>query len=635
MKPHRALPPPRLAPLAFGLLAILLAAAGSFAGAASAETVKNTPGVTPAGEKFPEGAQVYRTACAACHETGAGRAPARVLLSYMTPDAIVTALTSGAMQAQGSALSREQKVKVAEHLSGQALGTAQAALPEPPPCAPDHAAFDRRQIPAFAGAGLDHAATHSISTAQAGIGKTNVRRLRLKWAFGFPQASRARSQPALGGGAIFAGSHGGKVYALDRETGCMRWTFDAGAEVRTAIVLSPWEAGDAGAVPLAYFGDWAGNAYAVEAFTGKLVWKVHADEHPAAVITASPALHGDTLYVPVSSLEEAAAATPGYKCCSFRGSVLALDARTGAEKWRTWLVGEPRPQPGGNTLGPSGVPVWAGIAIDRKRGNLIVATGDNYTHPATDLSDALVAMDLRTGAIRWHFQALAGDAWNVDCVTPDPDNCPEDAGPDYDFGALPVLATGKDGRDYVLGGQKSGQVWAVDAQTGKLAWHRQVGRGGMAGGVHFGLAADSGRVYVAISDMPDFVDRPFPPAPGLHALNLAAGTPLWSAPAPDEVCKGRPLCVPGNSGAFTVTPELVLAGGDDGYVRILDAETGAQLWQFDTAQDFTTVNGVPAKGGAMSGGAAPVADRGQLIVSSGYGFVSKMPGNVLLVFEVE
>lgn len=631
MAQQRNLVAVRLAALAFlSLAAILLMLAAPLRAA-----VENTPGIASAADKYPAGARIYQQHCAACHETGAGRAPLHVIISYMTPDAIMAALTTGPMQAQGSALSQDDKVQVAQYLSGQELGTAVGPPVPPPPCSGEHAAFDRAQVPAFAGGGLDLASTHSVSTAKAGMSKANLGQLKLKWAFGFPLANRARSQPALGGGAIFVGSHGGTVYALDRETGCARWTFNAGAEVRTAIVLSPWQADDEKAVPLAFFGDWKGNAYAIEAFTGKLVWKVRADEHPAAVITAAPALYQDMLYVPVSSLEEASAALPGYPCCSFRGSILALDARSGREKWRTWLVDEPRPQAEGKTLGPSGVPVWAGLAIDEKRGRLIAATGDNYTQPTTELSDAILALDLKTGAIAWHFQALEGDAWNVSCVTPDPANCPEDAGPDYDFGAIPVLARGNDGRDYVLAGQKSGIAWAVDAQTGRLAWKRQVGRGGMAGGVHFGIAADSGRAYVAISDMPDGIERPYPAAPGIHALDVATGRPLWRAPSPAQVCDGRPFCLPGNSGAITVTPELVLAGGDDGYLRVHDAATGNVLWQFDTVQDFQTVNGVAARGGAISGGAAPIVEGRQLIVSSGYGFVSKIPGNVLLVFEME
>ncbi|HUD27307.1 MAG TPA: PQQ-binding-like beta-propeller repeat protein [Novosphingobium sp.] len=617
--------------LAFLALALALLLPGS-----PLRAVENTPGIAPSEEKYPEGARIYREQCAACHDANVPHAPARVILGYMTADAIVAALTTGPMQEQGAALSRAEKVEVAQHLSGQALGAAQAPLPAPPPCTPEHAAFDRDQVPAFAGAGLDAAATHSVSRAQAGLAAKDLGRLRLKWAFGFPRANRARSQPALGGGAIFVGSHGGVVYALDRATGCQRWSFAAGSEVRTAIVLSPWRAGDAEAVPLAFFGDWTGNAYAVEAFTGKLVWKLRADEHPAAVITAAPAIHGDTLYVPVSSLETASAAAPGYRCCSFRGSILALDARTGREKWRRWLVDDPRLHANGRTMGPSGVPVWSGIAIDAGRGTLVVGTGNNYSAPATDLSDSIVALDLATGAVRWHFQATpGGDAWNIDCVTPEPDNCPPGAGPDYDIGAIPILATGNDGREYVLAGQKSGMAWAVDAGTGKLAWQRQVGRGGTAGGVHFGLAAQGGRLFVAISDMDDGAPRPQAPRPGIHALDIATGAELWVAPPPPAVCEGRPLCIPGNSGAITATPDYVLAGGDDGFVRIHDAATGKVLWQFDTAQDFASVNGVPTHGGAISGGAAPIVDGGQVIVSSGYGFVSKMPGNALLVFEAE
>lgn len=627
-------PRPGAWPGAWLTLAVLALIAAFLLPLSALRAVENTPGVAAAVEKYPQGATIYREQCASCHDTGVPHAPARVILGYMTADAILAALTSGPMQEQGAALSREEKVEVAQHLSGQALGAAQADLPAPPPCTSEHAAFDRSQVPAFPGAGLDREATHSVTREQAGLGAGDIGRLRLKWAFGFPRANRARSQPALGGGAIFVGSHGGTVYALDRETGCTRWAFAAGSEVRTAVVLSPWRAGDAKAVPLVYFGDWTGNAYAVEAFTGKLAWKLRADEHPAAVLTAAPALHGDTLYVPVSSLETASAAAPGYPCCSFRGSVLALDARTGEEKWRRWLVDEPKPTGDGRTLGPSGVPVWSGIAIDAKRGTLIVGTGNNYSAPATALSDSIVAMDLKTGAIRWHFQATpGGDAWNISCVTPKPDNCPANAGPDYDIGAIPILATGANGHEYVLAGQKSGMVWALDAATGKLAWSRQVGRGGTAGGVHFGLAAQGGRLFVAISDMDDGAPRPDTPRPGIHALDLASGKVLWTAAPPANVCAGRPLCIPGNSGAITATPDFVLAGADDGFVRAYDAATGKVLWQFDTVQDFAGVNGMAARGGAISGGAAPIVEGGQVIVSSGYGFVSKIPGNALLVFE--
>ena len=139
-----------------------------------------------------------------------------------------------------------------------------------------------------------------------------------------------------------------------------------------------------------------GMLHCVSALDGKLVWKVEADSHPATVLTGTPSLHDGTLYVPVSSLEEASAASPGYSCCTFRGSVLALEAATGKEKWRTWMVGEPVKQPpephGTEFLGPSGVAVWTAPVIDQERGLLYVTTGDNYSDPATNLSDALVAM---------------------------------------------------------------------------------------------------------------------------------------------------------------------------------------------------------------------------------------------------
>jgi len=633
----------RLVAIVFALAAIVLLLIGSPGRAVPANTpdtapatkdaVRESPGVGGASTKYPEGAKIYATRCAACHETGAGRAPAKVVLSNLTPGMVVDALTSGAMQAIGASLKQEEKVDVAQYLTGMPL-SASGPAQITDRCDAAHAKFDPADVPYSTGWGLTDTATHFVPAAKAGIDKMSVGKLKLKWAFGFPQSARLRSEPTFGAGAIFIGAHNGQVYALDRKTGCVRWTFDAGAEVRTAIVLEPWKAGDAKASPMLYFGDWKGNAYGLDAFTGKLVWKVHADANPAAVLTAAPVLYKGTLYVPVSSLEEASAATPGYKCCTFRGSILALDARTGKEKWRTWLVDEPKAIDDGNSLGPSGVPVWAGMALDTRRGHLLIATGDNYSNPATELSDAVVALDLATGKVVWHYQVLKGDAWNVDCVTPDPDQCPKDPGPDYDFGSGPLLAKGGDGKDYVLAANKSGDAYGIDPDTGKLIWQTKLGRGGMMGGTHFGIAAAGGRLFVPIGDQPE-PDPAHPTGkPGLNALDVATGKLLWHDPAPMD-CDGRQLCSPGYTGAISVTPDLVVAGSDDGFVRIYAADDGKLLWQYDTVRDYLTINGVKAKGGGMSGGAAPIIIDGELIVPSGYGFVRKLPGNALLVFAPE
>jgi polyvinyl alcohol dehydrogenase (cytochrome) len=622
--------------LAVVILALALAvlAPGPGKAAGGAPTMEQTPGVIPATSRFPLGDKVYKQQCAMCHEMAGTRAPQRIVLSYMTPDAIYRALTEGSMQAQGAALSEEQKVAVAQHLANAEMGAA-SEVPETKMCTGEHAVFDRSQTPPFANWGFDKQATHAIPSEVAGLGKDDLHALRLKWAFGFHGANRARSQPAIGGGAIFVGAQDGAVYALDRETGCVRWRFMASAEVRTGIVLDQWAARDTDGVPLAFFGDFAGNAYAVEAFTGKLVWKIEADSHEAAVLTGTPTLHDDTLYVPVSSLEEASAASPDYECCSFRGSVLALDAATGEEKWRTWLVGEPVKQPpesdGTAFLGPSGVAVWNAPAIDEERGVLYVATGDNYTNPATELSDAIVALDLDTGEIVWHNQVTEGDAWNVACYVKTA-NCPEDAGPDFDFGAGAVLAEGKDGKQYVLAGQKSGIAYGFDPDTGKLVWQTRVGRGGEAGGIHFGIAAKDGVAFVPVSDLSTGEAGDFPLSPGIYALDAATGERLWDAPW-DGDCKEREYCIPGYAAAISVAGDLLLAGSDDGVLRIFDATGGKVLWQFDAMREFETVNGVKARGGAFSGGSAPLVEGGQVIVPSGYGFASKMPGNVLLVFE--
>jgi polyvinyl alcohol dehydrogenase (cytochrome) len=587
---------------------------------------------------FPEGKHIYQANCAACHDQGVGRAPQFTILRYMSPEAIHRALTTGVMRQQAAALTEDQKVQVAQFLSSRKLAPVTAPVPLAM-CSGKAATFDRSEPPVFAGWGLDLAGTHTIPSAVGGLSPANVGKLKLKWSFGFAGSERMRSQPSLAGGAIFLGSHTGDVFALDRATGCVRWHFQAAAEVRTAVVIAPWQVGDAGAAPLAYFGDVRGVLYALDAFTGALKWKVTADEHPAAVITAAPSLYQGTLFVPVSSLEEASATAPGYKCCTFRGSVLALDAATGAVKWRSWMVPEPKPLAGSSNgdehFGPSGAAVWNSPAIDALRGQLTIDTGDNYTHPVTDYGDAILALDLATGAVRWHYQATKGDAWNVACMVAGNTNCPEDAGPDFDFGAGTILARDRAGKDIVLAGQKSSFVYALDPASGKLLWQTRLGRGGAAGGVNFGMAAMDGAVFAPVSDMFTGVPSEVPGRPGVHALDIATGKELWyTRVGPD--CDAAPrTCVAGTSGSLSATNGMVMVGADDGRVLILDAKDGRTLWSFDTAQPLQTVNGVPAHGGSISGGVAPIAYKGELIVASGYAFGAKKAGNALLVFGTE
>lgn len=585
------------------------------------------------------GAGVYRKICAACHETGVDRAPHPATLSLMTPESVYRVLTEGVMKAQAASLSENEKLRVAEFVTRRKLGAVTSEPKPPPRCSGAAAEFDYREPPIWPAWGYSYDNKRLIPTQLAGLDRSNVGRLKLKWAFAFPNAVRARSHPMLAGGALYVGSHDGTVYALERQTACVRWAFTASAEVRTGIVVSDWQAGDKAARPRAYFGDILGNVYSVDAITGALVWRDRADAHSSVMITGTPTLYDGRLYVPVSSLEVIAAAEASYQCCTFRGSVVAYEAASGARVWQAFSVEEAPTKRGKNSAGtdlygPSGAPIWNSPAIDARRGQLYVGSGENYSSPATRTSDSVLAIDLKSGRIRWAYQGTIGDAWNASCVRDVQYNCPKENGPDYDFGAAPVLAKASNGREYVLAGQKSGMVHAIDPDTGARVWQTKVGRGGITGGVHFGLAVSGDTVFVPIDDKPDGRKYTEPAKPGLYALDIRTGEYLWKSPS-ENVCNGRPSCYPGIGSALTTTPDLVFAGGNDGHLRVHDVQTGQVLWSFDTAQPFKTVSGATAQGGSMGGAAAATLYHGALLLNSGYGFSGKMPGNVLLMFDVE
>jgi polyvinyl alcohol dehydrogenase (cytochrome) len=606
-----------------------------------------SPGSAPAEDMFDipdpktggRGGEIYATVCAACHDQGVNRAPQRRMLSQMSARSVYKALTTGVMKAEAQPLSGSDKIAVAEFVTRRKLGDAKG-MPEPPQCRGVAAAFDFGEPPPFAGWGVSPANTRLISRKDAAIDTSNVGRLRVAWALGFPDALRVRSEPGLAGGALYVGSDNGTLYALDRKTGCLRWTFEAAAEIRTGIVVSPWQAGDRTAHPLVYFGDIVGNVYAADAETGARVWQDHPDPHPNATITGTPTLYQGVLYVPVSSLEEARPNDPAYACCTFRGSVVAYDAGTGHRKWQAFTIPEKPAEVGRNAAGtpvlaPSGAAVWNSPAIDAKRGQLYIGTSDSYSAPAAGTSDAVIAVDLATGAMRWTYQALAGDAWNGACWKGRQAGCPEKSGADFDFGAAPMLVHTSGGRDLVVAGQKSGVVHAIDPGSGKLIWKTTLGRGGVRGGVEFGMAASGDAILVPINDADAGETYAEPAKPGLTALDATTGRILWQSPADPESCRGRHICGPGLDQAITATPDLVFAGSQDGWVRIFDAGNGRALWRWDTTQETPTVDGGKAAGGGMGGGAGPVAYRGMLFVSSGYGFAGQRPGNLLLAFTAD
>ncbi len=583
--------------------------------------------------KAQDGGALYNTYCAICHDAGRNSpAPAREELGRMTPEAILQALKTGSMKAQASERSRAQRRALAEYISGKPLPAQPAVVSSSAFCAGSSGApGDRRTNAGWNGWGAGITNMRFQSADVAGIGARNIPNLKLKWAFGLPGATSGGTQPVVANGRLYVGDAEGDLFALDAKSGCVVWHDEVESGIRSAIMLGA----DSGGGLTAWFGDQAANIYAVDARTGKLLWKVKVDDHPQAAITAAPAFYAGRLYVPVSSREEAKVADPRYPCCIFRGSVLALDATTGKQIWKTWMIeGKPvagqKNSAGTVVLGPSGAAVWNTPTIDVERNVLYVGTGNNYSPPATALSDSVVAIDMASGQIRWHRQQTANDIWNGTCRRADREAaaCPDAEAPDVDFSVSPVLVKSVDGRSMLIAGNKSGMVWALDpGQQGKTIWTQQAGKGSSGGGVLWGLAVDGERVYVPNG----FFDAKSPDASGgMAALDLHTGHLTWSTRNPP--CGDRKFCKPSHAAAVTAIPGVVFSGTMDGQLYAYSSETGQILWRFNTAQDYSTIDGVAANGGSMSNAGATIVD-GMLYVGSGYSHHGGViPGNVLLAF---
>ena len=587
-------------------------------------------------QNAPDGAAVFQKACASCHLQPAAdsRAPTREVLAQSAPEAILTALTSGNMFRQGAELTDAERRAVAAFIAGRALGETRP-LPSVGLCTAKPAALSAAAIASgWNGWGSGITNTRYQTADRGGLTAPMVPKLTLKWAFGFPGANSARAQPAVAGGRLFVGSENGSVYALDAKTGCTHWRFQAQHGIRTAVSLGPYKNGNRSGMA-AYFADGGAVAYAVDTIDGREIWRRKVDDHIYATSTGAPTVHDGRVYVTVAGLgEEGQGGRAQYQCCTFRGSVSALDAGTGRVIWKTYTIAdEPKPRAknkeGVQTWGPAGGGIWSAPTIDVARRAIYVTTGNGYAEPAQPTTDAVLALDMETGRIKWTFQPTPYDVWAGGCRPENPDNpnCPAKLGADHDFSISPVLAKRSTGQDLVIVQQKSGMAYALEPDKGALVWQYKTSDGSALGG-QWGATVDDRQVYFSVNGTLSKTPG------GMRAVTIDTGKEVWSKPAPDRLCGTARGCSAAQGAALTAIPGVVFSASMDGGIRGYAADDGTIVWTFDTNRDFETVNGVKAKGGAMDGAGAVVED-GMLYITSGYVSLIGRPGNVLLAFGVQ
>jgi len=572
-----------------------------------------------------DGARVFQTICSNCHREGSADAPSPATLQSLPWQTILAALETGKMTSIGATLSAADRSGVAKYLGVKDV----ESIPKSAYCSSRSPSPNRG--PSWNGWGIDLANSRFQPEKSAGLNARNVPKLKLKWAFGFPGITTAFGTPTVFAGKVMVGSADGTGYSLDAKSGCIYWTYKATEGVRAGITVS-----DDGHT--AYISDLHSWVHAVNTDTGALLWKTHVDEHPESSITGTPKLYGNRIYVPVSGgEEEVAAGNPSFICCKFRGSLVALDASTGKQIWKTFTISESAKKTGVNTngtemWGPAGASIWSSPTIDPKRRAIYFGTGVNYTQPGTNTSDAVIAADINTGEILWSQQLLVGDVYNFGCVTDQKVNCPRDPGKNLDVGVPPMLKSLGGGKRILVVAAKSGMAYGIDPDSrGKIIWQTRISNGGTQGGVIWGGSSDDRSAYFSISDW-----DPGKPTSGggVVALDIASGKLLWSTPPPMPACLGTKGCSSAQPGATSLIPGAVFAGSLDGHLRAYDAANGKAIWDFDTLQDFSTVNGIRAHGGSING-TGPTIAGGMVYANSGYSRFPVMAGNVFLAFSVD
>lgn len=593
------------------------------------------------------GGQLFNRHCAGCHDDPAQRAPTRAALSQMSMESIMVVLEFGKMQPMAAHLSKAQKGLIAFHLGGDDSASYQWLAAAR--CQSAATATKQPLAGSWGGAGNRR---HTASQ----IDSTNVGQLELAWSFALPRVADMRSQPAVLGDTLFVGDRSGRLWALDRFSGCVRNSVKLASGIRSAITIDQHNGGHQ-----LLLADSLATVYAIDPATLAINWQRPVGNSAYSVISGSISADRGRLYVPLSSYEVAAAGQPGHRCCTSHGGVVALDSGDGSILW-SWQSTPPATElsktPAGvEQIGPSGASIWSTPTIDSARNRLYIGSGENFTHPATTTSDAVLALDLDSGALVWHFQALAGDVWNSACLTGGA-NCPRDAGPDFDFGASVILTQASNGKPLLLAGQKSGHVYALDPDAdGALLWQQRIGEGTSNGGIHWGMANAGNQLFIPLAD-PERPARPdYTPMPGLYAVNVDDGSLRWAQHA-ERGCDFDPTQRPlvglsatasgaprnlvdeyrcsyyhGHSAAATATNDIVFSARLNGQIGAHRQSDGALLWRAETARPIRASNGISGHGGAIDVGGQRVVG-GWLYVSSGYSMFGQLPGNLLLAYKL-
>ncbi|MCY4096036.1 MAG: PQQ-binding-like beta-propeller repeat protein [Gammaproteobacteria bacterium] len=580
------------------------------------------------------GGTLYNEKCALCHDQPTDpKVPDRRTMAQYFQSRVLDALTQGAMAPFVQGLSEAEIQEVAEFISTR--------QPDPGEedqllrCDDDEPISTESLIPHW---GIDLQNTRFQS--ESAIDSSNVGSLQLKWVFDVPESRTMRGYPAVSNDTIFLPNTTGKLYAISRDNGCVKWFFDAEAQIRTAAHLF-----DLNGDPVISVGLSSKEIVVVRAIDGTLVHRENVAIFQQSMLTGSQRAYGGDLYIPLSAVDVALAMNPMYPCCVSHGGVHAMSLADWSIRWTARTTEPAKPtyknELGVQMQGPSGAPIWTTPAIDAKRNQLYIGTGENTSSPATHTSDAIIAYDLASGVEKWVFQGTENDAWNMACGRRRGANCPKEDGVDFDFGASPILTTTSEGIDLVLAGQKSGDVWALNPDNGELVWHRKLSPGSPLGGVHWGMTVIADVVIVPIAD-PEFIEGA---NPGVFALDTKNGDLLWSHEA-ERGCEFSgmrrafsmtewPSC-PWHyafSAAPTAANDIAFAGSLDGRVFAFNVVDGEVLWSYDTKQEFEGINGTAAHGGSIDNPGIAVAGN-QVMVLSGYDMFGQMPGNVLVMFEL-